>query len=140
LTGAAVLAFILFHLAHYTFAWVTKVEAINKATSQRQVVSYLDLVDAHGRRDVYTMVVAGFSNPVVSTLYIVAMLILFIHLKHGIGSVFQSLGLNAPRIQPAVRWFSLGLAAALCFGNIALVVLVWAGFVPVETPPIVRGF
>ena len=49
-----------------------------------------DLVDAQGRHDVYSMVVAGFREPVrVASTYIVAMVILFVHLSHGIGSVFQ---------------------------------------------------
>lgn len=140
-TGLAILAFLLFHLAHFTFAWVTKIQARSTVTGKMVEVSYLDLVDPldpAGRHDVYTMVVKGFESPAVVAFYIVAMLFLFMHLKHGIGSVFQSLGLNTPRVQPAVRWVSLLLAAALSFGNIALVGLVWAGQVPVDPNPITR--
>ena len=135
-TGLTILAFAAFHLAHFTFAWVEKVPARSKVTGQMRESSFLDLIDDQNRPDVYTMVVKGFENPYVSAIYIVAMLLLFVHLKHGIGSVFQSLGLNTPRIQPFIRRLSLALAAAICLGNIGIVVLVWAGEVPIDPTPI----
>jgi succinate dehydrogenase / fumarate reductase cytochrome b subunit len=138
-TGLAILAFVVFHLAHYTFAWVATVPARSIITNQPRESNYLDLVDAHGRHDVYTMVVKGFENPWVSGIYVVAMLILFVHLKHGIGSVFQSLGLNTPRVQPFIRGLAVTLAFLLSFGNIALVGLVWAGQVPVDPAPLTKA-
>jgi succinate dehydrogenase / fumarate reductase cytochrome b subunit len=72
-------------------------------------------------------------------IYLIAMALLFIHLKHGIGSVFQSLGLNSPRIQPFVRWFSFTVAALIVLGNIAIVVLVWMGQVPVDPVALTRS-
>jgi succinate dehydrogenase / fumarate reductase cytochrome b subunit len=131
-TGLAILAFVIFHLAHFTFGWVNTTAARSKITSQIVESNYLDLVDAQGRHDVYTMMVRGYENPYVSIAYVVAMVFLFIHLKHGIGSVFQSLGLNTRRIQPFLRWLSLLLASLIVIGNIAIVVLVWAGAVPVD--------
>src|SRR5262249_10850949 len=48
-SGLIVLAFIVFHLAQFTFGWVDP--------------QYLRLEDAEGRHDVYQMMVTGFSNP-----------------------------------------------------------------------------
>lgn len=131
-TGLAILAFVVFHLAHYTFGWVGTTEA-QTPHGQKVQANYLSLVDPAGRHDVYSMVVAGYSNPVVSVLYIVAMVILYVHLSHGIGSVFQSLGLNTPRTQRFVTGLSQTLAVLLAGGNIAIVVAVWAGYVPEVT-------
>jgi succinate dehydrogenase / fumarate reductase cytochrome b subunit len=131
-TGLALLAFVVFHLAHYTFGWVVTTRA-KTPYGQEVSANYLQLVDPAGRHDVYSMVVAGFKNPIVSVLYIVAMGFLYVHLSHGIGSVFQTLGLNTPRTQRLVTALSRTLAILLAGGNIAIVVLVWAGYVPEVT-------
>lgn len=75
-TGLLLFAFIAYHLAHYTF----------------RIAS--DEVNAIPAEDVYGMMIAGFSNPVVSGFYIFAMAALAMHLCHGVSSAFQSLGLN----------------------------------------------
>ena len=138
-TGLTILAFTIFHLAHFTFAWVDTTPARSRFGGQMIESNYLDLVDAQGRHDVYSMVIHGYSNPYVSIVYIVAMLLLFVHLKHGVGSIFQSLGLNTPRIQSAIRWFSLGISAIIVGGSIAIVGLVWAGQIPVIPAPMTKA-
>src|SRR4051812_32049494 len=75
-TGIVVLAFILFHLAHYSFRaghpeWS---EHTYTLTSGIQV------------RDIHTMMVQGFSNVWVSGFYILAVGILAYHLSHGVSS------------------------------------------------------
>jgi succinate dehydrogenase / fumarate reductase, cytochrome b subunit len=132
-TGLVILLFLLFHLAHYTFGMVGTTRAMTDTGSVVQA-PYLSLVDDQGRHDVYAMVVAGFSNPYLSLFYIACMIVLYVHLSHGIGSVFQTLGLNTPRTQPFVTYLSRGLALALAGGNIAIVVAVWAGAAPEITP------
>ncbi len=52
LTGLIVLAFVVFHLAHFTLWWVDP----NYST-------YHAVVDGHEVHDVYRMVITGFSNP-----------------------------------------------------------------------------
>jgi succinate dehydrogenase / fumarate reductase cytochrome b subunit len=123
-TGLLVFAFLLFHLAHYTFGW------IGTAQQDGRTVGYLDLHDPAGLHDVYSMTILGFRNPVVSILYIVAQILLLLHLSHGVGSVFQTLGANSPRSQPAIRILGWAVALLVGVGNIAIVVGVWAGAVP----------
>ena len=89
-TGLLIFAFLLFHLAHFTFGW------IGSAKVNGEQVSYLDLKDGNGLHDVYAMTILGFKNPVIAGLYLVAQVLLLMHLSHGVGSVFQTLGANSP--------------------------------------------
>ena len=91
-TGIIIGLFTLFHLAHFTFGWVKEVE-----TPSGEFRNYLELTDEKGRHDVYAMVVAGFTEPWLAVLYIVAQLALFVHLMHGVQSSFQTLGLKNRR-------------------------------------------
>jgi succinate dehydrogenase / fumarate reductase cytochrome b subunit len=124
-SGAVVGLFILFHLAHFTFAWVKGAEV-----APGKVVNYLELTDAHGRHDVYSMVVAGFSNPGLVALYVVAQLVLFVHLLHGIQSTFQTLGLKNRRFTPVIRALGFAVAFTILVGNLAIVLGVMAGWAP----------
>jgi succinate dehydrogenase / fumarate reductase, cytochrome b subunit len=121
-TGIVVGLFILFHLAHFAFGWVKGVQI-----APGKVVNYLDLRDAHERPDVYSMVVAGFSNIPLAILYIVAQLALFIHLSHGIQSSFQTLGLKNRRFAAAIKMLGLAVAATILVGNVAIVIAVQTG-------------
>ena len=122
-TGLLIFVFLLFHLAHYTFGW------IGTATVNGETVSYLDLKDGNGLHDVYSMTILGFRNPIIAVLYILAQLLLMMHLSHGVGSVFQTLGANSPRWQPTIRLLSWAVALIVGLGNIAIVVAVWVGAV-----------
>lgn len=124
-TGIVVGLFILFHLAHYTFGWVKGVEV-----SPGVVKNYLELTDAKGRHDVYSMVVAGFANPALVALYVVSQVVLFAHLVHGVQSSFQTLGLKNRRFAPAIRRLGFLVAFTILVGNLAIVFGVWAGWAP----------
>ena len=128
-TGIIILVFVLLHLAHYTFGWVH-----NTTGPDGTSVNLLSLRDAQGRHDVYTMVIAGFRNPVMSILYIAAQLVLLVHLSHGIASSFQSLGLNSPRYQPIIRGVGWTVALGVTLGNIVIVLAVWTGIVKSVIP------
>jgi len=122
-TGFVVLMFVIFHLAHFTFAWV------HEAQTPSGTINYLSMVDKDGRHHVYNMMVAGFHTPWIAVLYLVAQLFLFIHLAHGIQSVFQTLGLIAKRFVPAVQMLGWGISGLILAGNTAIVAAVWLGYV-----------
>lgn len=84
ISGLIILIFVIFHLLHFTFFAVD--------------TSYADLIDPEGRHDVFSMVVLGFQNPFISGFYIVALFLLFMHLSHGFGSIFQTLGFSNERL------------------------------------------
>ena len=127
-TGAVVGLFVAYHLAHFTFGW-----AHTATDPDGRSVNYLDLRDAQGRHDVYSMVVAGFGNPAIAGLYVVAQLALFVHLLHGIQSSFQTLGLKNRRFASCIWWLGLILALSVLLGNIVIVVGVNLGWAPPVT-------
>ncbi|HKE04810.1 MAG TPA: succinate dehydrogenase cytochrome b subunit [Blastocatellia bacterium] len=117
ISGLIVFAFVLFHLAHFTFGWVNP--------------QLLRLEDFEGRHDVYQMMVAGFSNPLVSIFYIISMGLLLLHLSHGVSSLFQSLGLRSKKTFGFFDKLAKISALALFIGNsmIPLAILFgWVGY------------
>lgn len=87
MSGLVVLAFILYHLAHFTV----------RVTDPRFLLLKADPLN---RYDVYSMMVYGFQNIYVSAFYILGMFLLALHLSHGTSSFFQSLGLNDEKLAP----------------------------------------
>jgi len=84
-TGTLMFAFILYHLAHFTFRVVNP--------------EFSNLPEG----DIYGMVVSGFSSPTVSGFYIISIAALAMHLRHGVSSVFQSLGLYHGNLNPVTE-------------------------------------
>jgi len=52
------------------------------------------MVDGLEMHDAYTWVLDAYTNPLISTFYVISMIVLGFHLWHGFSSAFQSLGLN----------------------------------------------
>jgi succinate dehydrogenase / fumarate reductase cytochrome b subunit len=86
-SGLVVLAFIIFHLLHFT---------ARKFNPQFPLLK----LDPLNRYDVYSMMVYGFQNVYVSVFYVVGLFLLTLHLTHGSSSFFQSLGLNDRQLTP----------------------------------------
>ncbi len=119
LSGMVLLAFILFHLAHFTVG-LTHPEAFSLQET---------LADGTTRHDVYSMVVTSFQSPIVSLSYIVAMVLLCMHLAHGISSMFQSLGLNHPKYNGIFAKAGPVLATIIFLGNCAIPLSILAGII-----------
>jgi succinate dehydrogenase / fumarate reductase cytochrome b subunit len=103
ISGLILLGFILFHLAHFTFK-IVKPE-------------YRQFFDGQGRPDVYSMVVTGFQDYLVSGFYIFSMGLLCMHLSHGFSSVFQTFGIRNRVLAPLLDKGSYVLGAVLFLGN-----------------------
>jgi succinate dehydrogenase / fumarate reductase cytochrome b subunit len=86
-SGLIVLAFIIYHLAHFTVRVTDPRFALLKA-------------DPLNHYDVYSMMVYGFQNYLVSGFYVLGLFLLALHLSHGSSSFFQSLGLNDRKLTP----------------------------------------
>jgi succinate dehydrogenase / fumarate reductase cytochrome b subunit len=121
-TGVVVLLFAVFHLAHYTFG------VVKPAQTPNGPVPYLDLHDAEGRHDVYSMVVAGFTTDWVCVIYILTQAVLLVHLSHGIQSSLQTLGLVGKRFTPAAKLLGWAVAVTIFAGNMVIVMGVWLGW------------
>lgn len=128
-TGLVVGAFTLFHLAHFTLGWVKPAVVVDPVSGHQTTIDYLSLKDRDGRHDVYSMVVAGFRTPWVAAVYILAQVLLFVHLSHGLQSTVQTLGLKGAKFAPAWVWLSYAVAGTILAGNLSIVFAVWAGVI-----------
>ena len=107
-SGLCILAFVLYHLAHFTLGLTQTVPQLDAATGQTINASVLSLRDSRGYHDVYSMVILGFRQPVIAVIYILAQLLLAMHLYHGVNSAFQTLGINNDRLNNAIAWVGPG--------------------------------
>ncbi len=83
LSGLVVLAFLIFHILHFTLGEVQP--------------AYFHNLDAKHRYNAYAMFVHGFQNPGIYASYLVGIGLLATHLGHGAASWLQSLGLRHPK-------------------------------------------
>lgn len=124
-SGLTILAFIVFHILHFTV---------------RVAGGFAEMVDADHRaatgevrHDAYGMVIAGFQNcgpnALVVAFYIIAMTLLCSHLSHGVGSMFQTLGWRSKKSQDLIRKASLAYAFVIWIGFISVPVTVFIGLV-----------
>ncbi len=81
------------------------------------------------RPNVRANLVSGFQHPVVAGFYIFAMVLLCMHLYHGLWSMFQSVGLSHPRYTPAVKRVAAGCAIAIGAGYISIPLAILLGLV-----------
>jgi succinate dehydrogenase / fumarate reductase cytochrome b subunit len=77
--------------------------------------------------DVRANVINGFSNPLISGFYILAMILLCMHLYHGLWSMFQSLGIDQRRYMPKLKRASAVVAILIAIGNCSIPIAVLAG-------------
>ena len=111
-TGLALLAFIVYHLLHFT-ARVTP-----------DIVIGLDSVN---RPDVFNMIVTSFSNGLIALVYAAAMVMLFLHLSHGIQSFVQTMGWNNEKTLPAFGTGGKVVAAFLMVAYISIPAVILSG-------------
>ena len=82
-TGIIILAFIVFHLVHFTFGQID--------------ADWYNAKDPLDHPDVYSNFVHAFTNPIIYVTYFVAIALLSVHLSHGASAWLQSLGLRHPK-------------------------------------------
>jgi len=110
-SGVIVGAFIVFHILHLTVGTVLPIRDV-----------------AENSPDVRYNVISGFQVPAVAGFYIVAMILLCMHLYHGLWSLCQSLGISHPRYTPMIKKASALVAILIAIGNISIPVAVLTGY------------
>lgn len=102
-SGVFVVAFLISHLANFKYG------------------AYYPSPGADGAgteiRDLYRLVVEVFQSPGAVVFYVAAMVVIGLHLRHGISSAFQSLGLMTP-----------GWTSTILSGGLWLAIILTAGF------------
>ena len=111
-SGPIVAAFVIFHVLHLTVGAVLPLQEIGP-----------------NEPNVRANVIAGFSNPAISAFYILAMILLCMHLYHGLWSMFQSLGFSHPRYTPRLKKGAAIFAILIAIGNCSIPIAVMAGLV-----------
>jgi len=90
-TGFLILVFVIFHLLNFHF--------VDKSTTT-----------------IYQIVDSAFESIVYVILYVAAMIILALHIRHGFWSLFQTLGANHPKYMPFIMGASIVLSVIFGFG------------------------
>ncbi|MGQ0824922.1 MAG: succinate dehydrogenase cytochrome b subunit [Actinomycetota bacterium] len=112
-TGIIVLAYVIFHLMDLTWG-----------NANPEFV----------RGDPYNNLVYSLERVPVAIAYMVATITLCFHLSHGAWSMFQSLGINNPRYNAALRNFAFGFMGIILIGNLSFPIAVQLDLVDVACP------
>ena len=101
LTGLMVFCFIVFHLWQLTFNG--------------------------DPANCYQHILHAFQQPVCSIFYIIAILCLMMHVRHGLQSVLQTVGLSTRKVRPLYNIVSWAFAIVVCGAFISIPVCVMLG-------------
>ena len=115
LSGLVVLSFLIFHVLQFAAG----------------MSPHSHLYDLEGRHDVAAMIVLSFHNVWVSGFYLLSLLLLGMHLSHGISSVFQTFGLNGRKSARLIKHGALLVSWALMLGFGSIPVASVAGYLKV---------
>lgn len=80
--------------------------------------------------EVYDNIIAGFRVPAVAVFYLLAMVALGLHLRHGVWSVFQTLGVSHPHLSPLRRRLAVVLAVLVPVGLAVIPLAIVLGLFP----------
>ena len=108
-SGPIIAAFVIYHLMQFTFGVGGT---------------------PYNSRDAYGNVIEGFRVPLVSLFYILALALLCLHLRHGLWSLFQTLGFYHPRHTPRIHRLASLLALLIFFGFISIPIAVMLRLIP----------
>jgi len=106
-SGLTILVFFVFHILHYTV----------------RVQDELQLLADFKQN--WAMTIAGFQNLPVVLFYILAIGLLCSHLSHGVGSIFQTLGLRSKKTAKGIALFSKAYALIIFVGFISIPISVY---------------
>lgn len=101
-SGSILACFLVFHLLHFT--------------AQTIHPEWKTWHDTEGLHDVYSLVIVGFKDPLVTGFYLLGLFLLCMHLSHGIQSFIQTLGLRSRKIADTLTLASPFLAGLIFLG------------------------
>ena len=99
-TGFIILVFVIFHLINFSF--------VDKS-----------------QRTIFEIVSSAFANPVYMIVYVFVMIVVALHIRHGLWSAFQTLGANHPKYMSAVMVLSLIISLVFGLGFGLLPIYLW---------------
>jgi len=106
-TGVATFVFVVLHLKTFKYGpWYETPEGI---------------------RDLYTLTIEIFRSPLYVAGYVVCMGLIFLHLRHGLSSTMQTLGVNHPRYNRYILMAGTLLAVVIGLGFAIIPVAIFFG-------------
>lgn len=111
LTGSLLLAFVVLHVMHFKYG-------------------PKDMVMLHGEevKDLYSLVVSEFKSFPMVVLYVTAMAMLGMHLRHGVWSALQSLALTKPSLSRPLYVGGAAFGVVLAVGFLLLPLIIFFFF------------
>ncbi|MBI4794608.1 MAG: succinate dehydrogenase cytochrome b subunit [Deltaproteobacteria bacterium] len=101
-TGLLILAFVGLHLANLSHHIVDQTN-----------------------RTIFQIAYEVFANKGILIFYLASMVVVGLHVRHGLWSAFQTIGANHPKYMPFIEWLSIFFAVivAVGFGSLPLAIL-----------------
>jgi succinate dehydrogenase / fumarate reductase cytochrome b subunit len=107
-SGLFIMVFVIIHVKQFKFG------------------SWYQTVSDTPVRDLFRTEVEVFQNPLWVAVYVIATLLVGLHLRHGFASAFQSLGLDHPVYTRRLTWIGIGFAILIGVG--LAIIPVWVYF------------
>jgi succinate dehydrogenase / fumarate reductase cytochrome b subunit len=120
-TGIVILLFVIYHLLHFTAG-----VADPSIYGHQELYGPENLFERH---DAYKMVILGFQKPLVSIVYMLAVIFLGFHLSHAIQSMFQTLGFSSPTLTQRLITIGKVVAFLITLGFILIPISVLTGLI-----------
>lgn len=120
ITGIILLVFLVVHLISFKFG---------PGGPGNADPAYVTTVDGVEMRDLSKLVYEKFSHATYAFGYTIVMLLLALHLRHGVWSAFQSLGAMRPGIQYTVYVVGVILGLGIALGFIAVPLAIYFGLI-----------
>jgi len=117
-SGIVVAAFAVFHILHFTVRSVVP-----------DYKNFVEQTSSGERHDIFRMVVDAFQRPPVAIFYVVSIILLGLHLSHGVASAIHTLGVDHPRYNPSLQRLGPLFATLVVLGFIAVPLAILTGIV-----------
>ncbi len=111
-SGIALLGFLVLHIWQFKYG---------PGIEQGYVVD----IDGKQVRDLHRLVIETFQNPLYVAIYVISMVLLGFHLRHGFWSAFQSLGMRNPALHSALYKLAFVLAVLISLGFLGIPVWIY---------------
>ncbi len=100
--GVALLAFMLVHLYDFWFKMMfSELFMLPGIVHAHEVGAYMETL---------------FAQPVRLAIYLIGVIALWLHLSHGVWSMFQTVGLNGRTWSPRLKWAGYAVGTIVCLG------------------------
>ena len=113
-TGLLILGFLIWHVLQFKFG-----PSIPEG--------YISQVKDKDVRDLHRLVVEVFQNPIWVGFYVVCMIVMGLHVRHGFYSAFQTIGVAGNKISKTTRTLGLVLSIVLAVGFLFIPIWIYLG-------------